>query len=92
MGDSGLSSVLGGGMSPFTYKVVTVASGAVGLHSLAFMASSIVGRGARFFLVAALLWKFGAPIRDFIETRLGWVVAGAFVLLIGGFLVIKVIL
>jgi membrane protein DedA with SNARE-associated domain len=79
-------------MTPFPYKVVTIASGALGLDPLAFMASSIVGRGVRFFLVAALLWKFGAPIRDFIETRLGWVVAGAFVLLIGGFVLVKLVL
>lgn len=88
--ENGWWIVLGGGMTPFPYKVVTIASGALGLDPWAFTASSIVGRGARFFLVAALLWKFGAPIRDFIETRLGWVVAGSFVLLIGGFLVIKV--
>ncbi len=84
--------VLGGGMTPFPYKVVTITSGALALDPLAFTAASIFGRGIRFFLVAALLWKFGAPIRTFIEERLGLVVAVAFILLIGGFLVAKVLI
>lgn len=90
--DNGWWIVLGGGMTPFPYKVVTIASGALSLDPLAFTAASVVGRGVRFFLVAALLWKFGAPIRDFIEKRLGLVVAAGFILLIGGFLLIKVLL
>ena len=84
--------VLGGGMTPFPYKVVTIASGALALDPAAFMASSIVGRGVRFFLVAALLWKFGPPIRTFIEARLGTIVAIGFMLLIGGFLAIKFVI
>ncbi len=84
--------VLGGGMTPFPYKVVTITAGALALDPIAFTAASIIGRGVRFFLVAALLWKFGAPIRDFIERRLGWVVAVGFILLIGGFLAIKLVL
>ncbi|MDW3204493.1 MAG: YqaA family protein [Alphaproteobacteria bacterium] len=87
--DNGWWIVLGGGMTPFPYKVVTIASGALSLDPLAFTAASVIGRGVRFFLVAALLWKFGAPIRDFIEKRLGLVVAVGFILLIGGFLLIK---
>lgn len=87
--ENGWWIVLGGGMTPFPYKVVTIASGALSLDPLAFTGASIVGRGVRFFLVAALLWKFGPPIRDFIEQRLGLVVAVGFILLIGGFLMIK---
>ncbi|NMM45853.1 DedA family protein [Rhodospirillaceae bacterium KN72] len=87
--ENGWWIVLGGGMTPFPYKVVTIAAGALDLDPVAFAGASTVGRGARFFLVAILLWYFGAPIRDFIEKRLGWVVAAAFVLLIGGFLAIK---
>lgn len=82
--------VLGGGMTPFPYKVVTITAGALALDPWAFVVASVVGRGFRFYLVAALLWKFGEPIRTFIEARLGLLVAVAFALLIGGFLVIKV--
>jgi hypothetical protein len=45
----------------------------------------------RFFLVAALLWKFGAPIRDFIERRLGLMFTLALALLVGGFLLVKLL-
>lgn len=90
--ENGWWIVLGGGMTPFPYKVVTIASGALSLDPLAFTGASVVGRGVRFFLVAALLWKFGEPIRKFIEERLGLVVTVGFILLIGGFLAIKFIL
>jgi membrane protein DedA with SNARE-associated domain len=50
-----------------------------------FIATSILARGIRFFLVAALLWKFGAPVRDFIERKLGLLTILFIVLLFGGF-------
>jgi hypothetical protein len=54
-----------------------------------FIATSLLARGLRFFIVAALLWKFGTPIRNFIERRLG-LVSEAFVLtLLGGFVLMK---
>lgn len=89
--ENGWWIVLGGGATPFPYKIVTIASGALALDPWAFMAASVVGRGLRFFLVAALLWKFGEPIRNFIEQRLGLVVTVGFILLIGGFLAIKLL-
>jgi membrane protein YqaA with SNARE-associated domain len=81
--------VLGGGLTPFPYKVVTIAAGALALDPLSFILASLVGRGLRFYLEAALLWKFGAPIRAFIEERLGLLTLIAFALLIGGFLVAR---
>ncbi len=81
--------VAGAGFTPFPYKVITIASGVVDLDPATFMAASAVSRGARFFLVAALLWKFGPPIRSFIEQNLP-LLAGLFVvLLFGGFLAIR---
>jgi hypothetical protein len=53
--------------------------------------SSIIARGLRFFIVAALLWKFGAPIRDFIERRLGLVFILFCLLLFGGFALVGVL-
>ncbi len=77
------------GFTPFPYKVITIASGVADLDPATFMAASAVSRGARFFLVAALLWKFGPPIRSFIEQNLP-LLAGLFVvLLFGGFLAIR---
>ena len=77
------------GLTPFPYKVITIASGVTKLDLAVFMLASALSRGARFFLEAALLWKFGEPIRGFIEKYLGWLAAAFLILLFGGFLALK---
>ncbi len=81
--------VAGAGFTPFPYKVVTIASGVAGLDPVTFMAASAASRGARFFLVAALLWQFGPPIRVFIEKYLPYLAWAFFILLIGGFVALR---
>lgn len=81
--------VFGAGLTPFPYKVVTIASGAVGLNIWVFGAASIVARGMRFFLVAWLLKKYGEPIKGFIDKNLGILSIFFLLLLIGGFAIIK---
>ncbi len=81
--------ILLGAITPFPYKVLTIFSGSVGFDLLQFTLVSIVGRGLRFFVVSALLYRFGEPIRDFIEKRLGLMFILFCALLIGGFLAIK---
>lgn len=76
------------GFTPFPYKVVTIASGLAGLDLVTFMLASLVSRGARFYLVAGLLWYVGPPIRVFIERNLGALTILFFVLLFGGFLLL----
>jgi len=56
-----------------------------------FIATSILARGLRFFIVAWLLWKFGAPIRDFVEKRLGLMFIVFVALLVGGFYLVRYI-
>lgn len=87
----GAWAVLIAGITPFPYKVVTILSGATGLNFAIFMVASVIARGFRFFLVAALLWRFGAPIRDFIERRLGLVFSLGMAALVGGFAVLGAI-
>mgnify|MGYP003629877680 CR=1 FL=1 len=87
--DLGFWAVLGAGVTPFPYKVITIMSGWTGMPLATFMATSFLARGLRFFIVAGLLWQFGAPIRDFIERRLGLMFTLALVLLIGGFALVK---
>lgn len=89
--DYGAWIVLIKGMTPIPYKLITIAAGAAKMNLAVFAAASVVSRGMRFFLVAALLWKFGPPIRDFIERRLTLVTTGFVVALVGGFLVLKLI-
>ena len=77
------------GVTPFPYKVITIASGVTQLDPTVFGVASLGSRGLRFFIVAALLWQFGAPIRAFIERYLGLLTILFFVLLIGGFALLK---
>lgn len=85
----GAWAVLIAGVTPFPYKVITILSGATGLSLPVFMLASVIARALRFFLIAALLWKFGAPIRDFIERRLGLMFTLAIALLIAGFAAVR---
>ncbi|EKE72060.1 YqaA family protein [Celeribacter baekdonensis] len=85
----GAWAVLIAGVTPFPYKVITILSGTTQLSLPVFIVASIVARSFRFFVVAALLWKFGDPIRDFIERRLGAVFTVLILLLVGGFYAVK---
>ncbi len=88
----GAWAVFVAGVTPFPYKVITILSGVTGLDVPVFLISSVLARGLRFFLVAWLLWKFGEPIREFIEKRLGALFIAFCVLLIGGFVLIKFVI
>ncbi len=79
-------------LTPFPFKVITIASGATGLDLMVFVIASALARGLRFYLEAALLWRFGPPIRDFIEGNLKLVTTAFFCLLLGGFVAIKYLL
>jgi len=79
------------GVTPFPYKVITIASGVAGLSLPIFILASLVSRGLRFFVVATLLYFFGPPIRDFIEKRLGLMFTLFVVLLVGGFVALRYI-
>ena len=87
--DMGFWAVLTAGVTPFPYKVITIMSGWTGMPLFTFVATSILARGLRFFLVAALIYRFGAPIRSFIERRLGLMFTLAVVLLFGGFALVR---
>lgn len=88
----GLWIILIKGLTPIPFKVVTIASGAANFDLIVFTLASIATRGARFFMVAALIRRFGAPIREFIERRLTLLTSIFAVCLIGGFVVIRYLL
>lgn len=81
--------VFGAGITPFPYKIITIASGTTHLNLIVFIIASIIARGLRFFLIAGLLWKYGEPMKTYIEKNLGWLSIVFFVLLVGGFFLIK---
>ena len=81
--------VFGAGLTPFPYKIITIASGVTGLNFGVFMVASVLARGLRFYLISLLLWKWGKPMKDFIEKNLWWLSILFFICLIGGFYLIK---
>jgi membrane protein YqaA with SNARE-associated domain len=85
----GLWVILIKGLTPIPYKIVTIASGAAKFDFALFMAASLVTRGARFFLLAALLRAFGAPVKEFIERRLTLVTSAVAAGIVGGFLLLR---
>jgi len=85
----GVWAVLIAGLTPFPYKVITIMSGWTGLSLTTFIITSIVARAARFFLVATLLWKFGAPIKAFIDRYLGLLTIAFVLVLVGGFYAVR---
>lgn len=84
--DWGFWAVLVAGFSPVPYKIFTIAAGALNLAFLPFLLASIVGRGARFYLVAWCLSRFGPAIEQkllvYIE-RLGWAIVGLLIVVLG---------
>ena len=87
----GAAAVLFAGVTPFPYKIITISSGIAGMPIYQFFIFSVIARGARFFIIAILLRLYGEPIRNFIERHLNLLFIAFMVLLVFGFLLIKVI-
>lgn len=85
----GVPAIIIKGATPIPFKVVTIAAGVAHMDLVAFIGASIVARAMRFFLVAALLYFFGEPIKDFIEKRLTLVTTVFVVVLVSGFVAVK---
>ncbi|MFA6022134.1 MAG: VTT domain-containing protein, partial [Rhodospirillales bacterium] len=91
--DNAIKIMMVKGMIPIIpYKLITITAGVAKMDILLFTVTSIVVRAMRFYLVAALLWKYGAPVRDFIEKRLGLVTTVFAICLVGGFVLVKLLL
>jgi membrane protein YqaA with SNARE-associated domain len=81
----GWALILVKGLTPIPFKLVTIASGLSHYPFALFVLLATITRGARFFIVAALLKRFGAPVQEFIEERLDYFAWGFLILLVGGF-------
>jgi membrane protein YqaA with SNARE-associated domain len=77
------------GMTPIPFKLLTIASGAFHFSLLWFTVAAVISRSVRFFLVAGLLWKFGEPVRTFIERRLTLLTTLFVVLVVGGVVALR---
>lgn len=88
----GFWGILIAAITPIPYKVFTIASGVFSFDFWMFVTASIIGRSARFFVVAGLIWKFGPAIRDFIDKYFNLLMWVFMILLIGGFVLVKYVL
>lgn len=76
------------GFTPLPYKLFTITGGLFHINFVMFLIASIVSRGMRFFLIAGLIWKFGAPIKSFIDKYFNLLAIAFTVLLVGAFFVV----
>ena len=90
-GDYNFWVVFTAGFTPIPYKVITIGAGVFQVDLLLFMLASFASRSLRFFLVAALIFRFGSGIRAFIEKYFNLLCLLFMVLLLGGFLVLKLV-
>ena len=77
------------GFTPLPYKVFTLAAGAFKINFPVFVLASLVSRSARFFIVAGLIYKFGAPVKVFIEKYFNILSIIFIVLLFAGYVLVK---
>jgi membrane protein YqaA with SNARE-associated domain len=87
----GLWVILIKGLTPIPYKLVTIASGLAAFSFPMFIAASVVTRGARFFLVAGLIKHFGPQMQEVIERRMMLVTSLVLIVLVGGFVTVKLL-
>ena len=76
------------GFTPLPYKLFTISSGVFDINLAMFAIASIVSRGLRFFIIAGLIWKFGAPVKVFIDKYFNLLAIAFTVLLIGSFFIV----
>ncbi len=77
------------GFTPIPFKVFTVSAGAFDINFILFLIASTLSRSARFLLISGLIWKYGEPIREFIDNYFNKLAILFTVLLIGSFVLIK---
>lgn len=77
------------GFTPIPYKVITISAGAFNINFVVFLVASTISRAARFYLVAGLVWLFGEWAKEFIDKYFNLLTILFAVLLVGGFLVLK---
>lgn len=88
-GDNAFLAILMAAFTPIPYKVFTIAAGVFGVNLWTLIMASVVGRSARFFIVAGAIYVFGAPIKQLIEKYFDWFAWALLALGIAGFVAVK---
>jgi membrane protein YqaA with SNARE-associated domain len=84
----GAAIILAKGLTPIPFKLVTIASGIAQFNFGLFVLTATITRAARFFAIAFLLKRYGAPVQEFIEKRLTLLGTAFVVFLVGGFVAV----
>lgn len=90
--EQGWLIVLLAGFTPLPFKVISIAAGATAMPLYVLISAAIIARSARFFLVAALLWKFGPPMKAWIDKNFALATTVVGIVFIGGFVALRFIL
>lgn len=80
------------GFTPLPYKLFTITGGLFHIDFVMFIIASVVSRGMRFFIISALIWKFGEPIKGFIDKYFNLLAIAFTVLLVGSFVLVGYVL
>ena len=83
--------VFAAGFTPLPYKVITISAGAFDIDFVMFLVASVVGRSARFFLVAGLFGRYGPTIKPFVDKYFNWLCVLFLAMLVGGFAALKLL-
>lgn len=81
----GWAVILIKGLTPIPYKLVTIVSGLLGYDFLLFVLLSLITRGARFFMIAGLMNRFGGPIKAAMDKHFGVIMIALIVIVVAGF-------
>jgi len=77
------------GFTPIPFKIFTITAGVFKINLITFTIVVLLSRGARFFLLGGLIWRFGPSIRLFVDRYFNLLVILFSILLVGGFFIIK---
>jgi membrane protein YqaA with SNARE-associated domain len=85
----GAQIILIKGATPIPFKLLTITAGFAHMNLMTFVLASLASRAFQFFLVAGLFWKFGPPIKKFIDKYLALVTATFLIIVVGGFVALN---
>ncbi len=80
------------GFTPIPFKIFTITAGVFKINLITFIIVVLLSRGARFFLLGGLIWRFGPSIRNFVDRYFNLLVILFSILLVGGFFIVKYVL
>jgi membrane protein YqaA with SNARE-associated domain len=87
--DNAFLAILGAAFTPIPFKVFTIAAGVFHISLTVLLAASLLGRFTRFLAVAGCIYVFGPSVKELLDRYFGWTTLAFFLLLVGGFVLIK---